>query len=95
MAILDTGLDMSHPSVKAREERIKDVRTWVEGLNGKEDRRAGDISGHGTHITNLLLDISPDCDVYVARIAERSEPISPAQIAQVRYSLDKTRLYPD
>lgn len=82
VAILDTGLDMGHHSIRARKERIKDVRTWVDGLGGKEDRRAGDSSGHGTYIANLLLDVAPDTDIYVARIAE-SSPIQPSEIAKV------------
>ncbi|KAL2196910.1 peptidase S8/S53 domain-containing protein [Corynascus similis CBS 632.67] len=81
VAILDTGLDVSHIYVKACEKRIKDIRSWVNGLNGKQDRNAGDASGHGTHITCLLLDVAPDTDVYVARIAEH-HPESPDQIAK-------------
>jgi len=83
VAILDTGLDVSHPDIKAREERIKDVRSWVDGLDGKQDRNAGDSCGHGTHVTSLLLDFAPDSDVYVARIA-KDQPESPGQIAKVR-----------
>lgn len=94
VAILDTGLDVSHIYVKACEKRIKDIRSWVNGLNGKQDRNAGDASGHGTHITCLLLDVAPDTDVYVARIAEH-HPESPDQIAKVRIVLCLKRLIMD
>lgn len=83
VAILDTGLDVGHPDIKAREERIKDIRSWVNGLNGERDPKAGDSSGHGTHVTSLLLDVAPDSDIYVARIAEH-DPESPDQIAKVQ-----------
>lgn len=83
VAILDTGIDTGHHLIQARKERIKDVRTWVGGLGGKEDRRAGDSSGHGTHIANLLLDMAPDTDIYIARIA-KFNPIEPSEIAKVR-----------
>jgi hypothetical protein len=63
VAILDTGLDVGHPDVMARAERIKDVRSWVNGLDGKQDRKAGDSCGHDTHVASLLLNVAPDCDV--------------------------------
>ncbi|ROV88919.1 hypothetical protein VSDG_08918 [Cytospora chrysosperma] len=81
VAILDTGIDIGHPSIKARIERIKDVRTWVNDLGGKQDRKTGDSSGHGTHIADLLLDVAPDSDIYIARIAKFS-PTEPVQIAK-------------
>lgn len=82
IAILDTGLDLGHPDLWARKGRIKDIRIWSNGCNGERNRKAGDSSGHGTHVTTLLLDIAPDCDVYIAKIAETS-PQSPRDIAKV------------
>lgn len=82
VAILDTGLDMNHINVEARVERIKDVRSWLHGSEGVQDKFGGDESGHGTHVANIFLDMSPDCDVYIARIA-RIDPESPQRIAKV------------
>jgi hypothetical protein len=82
IAILDTGLDMNHPYIKAREDRIKDIRSWVNDLDGKQEWKTGDASGHGTHVASLLLDVAPDCDIYIARIAE-IDPVRPDQIARV------------
>ncbi|PON28461.1 hypothetical protein TGAM01_v202955 [Trichoderma gamsii] len=81
VAILDTGLDRRHPFIQARNERIKDIRSWVNNLDGKQDPSTGDVSGHGTHVADLLLDVAPDCDVYIARIAEYN-PIGPDLIAK-------------
>lgn len=82
VAILDTGLDMRHLFIQARGERIKDIRSWVNDLDGRQDPSTRDVSGHGTHVTDLLLDVAPDCDVYIARIAEHT-PIGPDLIAKV------------
>jgi hypothetical protein len=91
VAVLDTGLDVGHPDIEARAERIKDVRSWVNGLDGKQDRKAGDSCGHGTHVASLLLGVAPDCDIYIARIAE-FDPTSPDQIAKVHPPQDPERL---
>ncbi len=80
VAILDTGLDRTHPSIQGYRRRIKDVWSWLPS----DHANAGvDASGHGTYVTALFLDIAPDCDVYIAQIAD-SRPISPDEIAKVR-----------
>jgi hypothetical protein len=44
-----------------------------------------DASSHGTHIAALLLQIAPDCDVYVGRVADASgKMVAPDKIAEVR-----------
>lgn len=85
VAILDTGVDVAHPTIQACDDRIKAVKSWLPPDRGTDE---GDVSGHGTHVTALLLDIAPDCDVYVAQIAD-TVPISPYKIAQVRRSMSK------
>lgn len=79
VAIFDTGLDLTHPSIVASRDRIKDVRSW---LPSRRTADGVDVSGHGTHVTALLLDTAPDCEVYIAQIADFL-PISPDQIAKV------------
>ena len=73
VAILDTGLDMTHPTIQASasQDRIKDVRSW---LPLSRTTGGGDLSGHGTHVTALLLDIAQIADL---------QPISPDEIAKV------------
>ena len=83
IAILDTGIDLSHIDMQAQEERIKSVRSWVGGGNGKEDRKGGDWYGHGTHAAGLLLDIAPQADIYIARIAEGGELKPTDQVADL------------
>ncbi|KAK4451028.1 peptidase S8/S53 domain-containing protein [Podospora aff. communis PSN243] len=77
VAILDTGLDLSHHEMQARSERIRVGRTWLGNPDGEvlemKSSPSNDPHGHGTHITGFLLDIAPDCDVYVAQIADSTE----------------------
>lgn len=85
IAILDTGIDLEHPDMEACEGRIKSVRSWVDGKNGEEeDSAGGDESGHGTHTTGIILDVAPDADIYVARVA-LTGPSYPSQIAKVPF----------
>jgi len=83
VAVLDTGLDLGHPAIQANAERIKDIKSWLPPSESGRRQDSGDVSGHGTHITGLLLDIAPDCDVYIAQIADH-QPISPDKIAKVK-----------
>lgn len=68
IAILDTGVDAAHPLVKEHKKRIRAYKSWTDSNIADED-----INGHGTHATCLLLDIAPNEDIYIARIAEGSE----------------------
>ena len=85
VAVLDTGLDIGHPRIQASRERVRGTWTWLDAPEGKEQAEPNDPCGHGTHVTGLLLDIAPDCDVYVAQVADsrQSQPISAAVIARV------------
>lgn len=85
VAVLDTGLDIGHPRIQASRERIIECRKWLSSLDGAKMATTNDPCGHGTHITSLLLDVAPDCDVYVAQIADSQEPypISASRIAKV------------
>ncbi|KAF6830083.1 pfs domain-containing protein [Colletotrichum musicola] len=78
VAVLDTGIDMNHQKVGAREERIKGKYNW---LNDKTVKSVPDRNGHGTFIACLLLDYAPDVGLYVAKIAD-NDPTSPGVIAK-------------
>lgn len=78
IAILDTGVDMTHPDMMARAERIKAKYNLVN----PKARHVHDRTGHGTFAAGLILDFAPDADIYIAKIAE-NEPCSPETIAEV------------
>ncbi|KAK2882509.1 hypothetical protein FQN49_000275 [Arthroderma sp. PD_2] len=74
VAILDSGIDMNNTDIEAdADDRIKSVRSWVDGNDGKEDRNECDESGHGTHIAGILLSCAPNTDLYIARITKTRE----------------------
>ncbi|MCJ1249359.1 hypothetical protein MMC30_006582 [Trapelia coarctata] len=75
IAILDTGIDLTHPDFSKLDEdhpeygiykdRVKGCQSFVSSKT--ED---GDSSGHGTHSAALLLKLAPKANVYVARVVE-------------------------
>lgn len=81
IAILDTGLDLAHPDVMAREESIKGKHNWLE-TEKKFQSAVHDCNGHGTSTACLILDYAPDAKLYVAKIADH-DPASPRTIAKV------------
>jgi hypothetical protein len=70
IAILDSGIDLDHSDMIAVEERIKDIRSWVNGGNGMRIPTGGDSHGHGTHVAGIILDVANLADVYIAKITQ-------------------------
>ena len=79
IAVLDTGIDQTHPDIDAREEQIKGRHNWT---NEKFKNMVDDHNGHGTFTAGLLLDYAPDSELYIAKIAENKPP-NPRIIAKV------------
>lgn len=70
IAVLDTGVSFANWTLY--QHKIAEQRSWV----GVEDQILGadltgkniDADGHGTHTTFVLLETSPSCEVYVAKV---------------------------
>ncbi|KAK3177310.1 hypothetical protein K4F52_009876 [Lecanicillium sp. MT-2017a] len=77
IAVLDTGIDMSHPIIDDEQSRIKDFKTWCGG------RADEDADGHGTHIAGILLDLTRNVDLYIGKIIDTESVESRDHIAQV------------
>lgn len=69
IAILDSGIDLSHPDVKDAldDGRILGYTSFVN------DSDIQDRCGHGTHIAGLLLDLAENIRIYVAKIMDTAE----------------------
>jgi subtilisin family serine protease len=76
VAVLDTGIDMTHPDFRG-EDRLKGHCSWV-----KSAARV-DKNGHGTHIVSTILELTQNVDVYVAKISEGNNLETADHIAEV------------
>jgi hypothetical protein len=86
VAILDTGCnkDLAFFQDPGRSKWIKGWKDFTASGSAVET----DLNGHGTFMARLLMHVAPKVDVYLIRIAERSEELQNSQhsIAKVRMS---------
>lgn len=77
VAIIDTGIDALHPSIRDEchwipggtgEKRIRDYAQWVE------NPKVEDVSGHGTHIAGIILNMTQNVELYIGRFTELGKP---------------------
>ena len=84
IAVLDTGLDESHPYVEARIEKIKARYNWMAKTDG-DKQRVSDNHGHGTFTASLILEYTPDAELYIAKITADNRPAPPEIIAKASF----------
>jgi len=82
IAVLDTGIDTKHPFIKGAISAGRIAKTYRSFVTG--DSSIEDSAGHGTHVTSLILDVAPNSEVHVARIAQEMEIPYTHCIADVR-----------
>ncbi|PGG96608.1 hypothetical protein AJ80_09809 [Polytolypa hystricis UAMH7299] len=83
IAILDTGIDLTHPDFgpgMPNRTRIIKVKNFTDIVECFGEENVHDENGHGTHAAGLILDFAPDAELYVAKIG-RDEPSSPIVVA--------------
>ena len=80
IAVLDTGVDSKHNFIRGavNTNRIKDRQSFVKG-----DKSTEDSFGHGTHVAALLLEVAPDAQIYVAKVANTGDIPTDHNIADV------------
>ncbi|KAL6364393.1 hypothetical protein LRP88_01793 [Fusarium phalaenopsidis] len=69
LAIIDSGIDLDNPRIRARKRQIGDTRNWTSDQPDECD----DGCGHGTHVTRLILEVAPAVEVYVAKVSQRKK----------------------
>ena len=86
IAVIDSGIDGTVEALQHFRVRIKAIRDWKHpsgclehrstwGLRTTHLERYGlDVTGHGTHLTSLILNVAPWADVYIARIVDNDVP---------------------
>jgi subtilisin family serine protease len=76
IAILDTGVDPSHPQIRAARDanRIKAYFPHPENQDPNSSSQSfepfRDLHGHGTHGTSVLMRTAPNAAVYIAKVDE-------------------------
>ena len=83
ITILDTGYDDDSVLFDSCRDRLKGWKDFIEGAAAGTD-----VDGHGTHLVALIMQIAPEADVYVARVARNSKELQFAinNVAEVRFS---------
>lgn len=56
---------------QAFDERIKDYRNFVR--DAPELRKLDDFSGHGTHISGIILNLTCHSEIYIGKVPKEKE----------------------
>ncbi|KAM0430013.1 hypothetical protein ACHAPT_006019 [Fusarium lateritium] len=70
VAIIDSGVDLDDPCIRARECQIGGARNWTSDQYDE----CGDTCGHGTHVARLILKVAPAAKVYIAKVSKGKKP---------------------
>ncbi len=73
VAILDSGIDRSHPQLDGLP--FAEAKTVVEGERGPEvvDDEQGDVFGHGTAVAYLVHEIAPKAEIGSFKVLQLTE----------------------
>jgi len=80
IALIDSGVDPSHPGVRGRGTVAAMVRVDDDGTVCDE-AVARDGLGHGTAVACALLDLAPGAELFVVRVFAQQARCSPAALA--------------
>src|SRR5436189_6266786 len=73
IAILDTGVDITHPQIQAAQFRINGYfsnSTDIPPESVSNFPELQDYHGHGTHGASVLLRTAPDAAIFVAKVTD-------------------------
>ncbi|KAH7149101.1 hypothetical protein B0J13DRAFT_674322 [Dactylonectria estremocensis] len=65
IAIIDSGIDMTHPFIDGKKAQIRGWRNWTDA----DPNNYHDTYGHGTQVARLVLKVAPAVEVYVAKVS--------------------------
>lgn len=82
VAVVDTGVDATHPDVRKR---------VLPQINIPRDRRTGDVNGHGTHVAGIIaaaangigtVGVAPNSRILPVRVFSKSDTADTATVAK-------------
>lgn len=91
VAILDTGIDMTHPDFEY-EPRIAERISWFGGSADVDE------DGHGTHLAGIILDLAMNVELYIGKImtsryvTERTQIVEALKHARTKWNVDMISL---
>lgn len=97
VAVLDTGVDPSHPLLQGRVlagwNALDDSGDTTDAGNGIDDNGNGDtdeMTGHGTHVAGIVAQIAPDAAILPVKVLD-SDGVGDAFFlaAGIYYALDQ------
>jgi subtilisin family serine protease len=80
IALIDSGVDPSHPGVRGRGRVAAAVRIDGDGTV-RDEAVARDELGHGTAVACALLDLAPGAELLVVRVFARQPRCAPRALA--------------
>lgn len=88
VAILDTGIDASHPVFSGCVFDENKCHDWTNSNDPTMD-----IVGHGTHSAALVLKVAPNASLYIAKVFDSAVGIAdtPKNVARVSTKRTKYR----
>ena len=89
IAILDTGVDFTHPQIQAARLAKRIVAYFPESTEKNRHSEFNsaqfyqDSHGHGTHVTSVLLRTAPNARIYIAKVTENDGTLRYDDIVKV------------
>ncbi|RMZ91634.1 hypothetical protein DV736_g1131, partial [Chaetothyriales sp. CBS 134916] len=82
IAILDTGCDLTLKSFQA----AKCFKGWRDFAVEAPSETEVDEYGHGTFMARLVMQMVPDCELYIARVAQTRQQLEHNEEAAIRHA---------
>lgn len=70
VAVIDGGVDLSHPEFASRGGSVRYGWDYVDGDSIADDEPGGPGSGHGTFIAGVIRLLAPSSDIYAYRVLD-------------------------